>query len=98
MGDWTPPTFDLILRRVNPVVPFVCASVPGTTRKHAPVASTALLKRHPARCLSLEARMGCGQWPAPTWNTLIEVRRLNHRLTTPTPDTTPAATLLARLV
>ena len=25
----------------------MCASVPGTTRKHAPVASTALPKRHP---------------------------------------------------
>ena len=32
---------------VNPVTPFVCAFVPGTTRKHAPAASTALLKRHP---------------------------------------------------
>ena len=31
---------------VNPVTPFVCAFVPGTTRKHAPAASTALLKRH----------------------------------------------------
>ena len=34
----------------------------------------------------------------PTWGTLIRVRRLDHRLTGPAPDTTPAATLLARLV
>jgi hypothetical protein len=34
----------------------------------------------------------------PNGDTLIRVRRLNHRLTWPAPDTTPEATLLARLV
>ena len=46
--EWTPPVHDLIEMGSFPVISFVCAYVPGTTRWHAPAASTALLKRHPA--------------------------------------------------
>ena len=56
------------LRRVAPVASFVCAMVPGTTRKHAPAPWTALPRLRPA----------CA---GPTRSTLIRVRRFNHRLT-----------------
>jgi len=44
-GKWTGGVFLRLsttsLRRVNPVTPFVCSFVPGTTRKHEHAASTA---------------------------------------------------------
>jgi len=43
-------------------------------------------------------RNGVEASPRPTWGTLVRVRLLKHRLDAkPAPDTTPAATLLARL-
>jgi len=98
MGGWSliPPAHDFI-EMGYPVTSFVCAIVPGTTRWHALVFSTALLKRHPAfgfqpKTIWVQAS------PGPTGGTLIKVRRLKHRLTWPAPDTIPAATLLARLL
>ena len=67
----------------------VCIAL-GTTRMRAPAAWTAL-----PRLRSASAPLGL--WRDPTWSTLIKVRRLKHLRTTPAPDTTPAATLLARL-
>ena len=66
------------LRRVHPVASFVCASVPGTTRWHAPAAWTALPTAF--RLRSRRRRWATGS-PGPTGGTLIRVRRLKHRLT-----------------
>ncbi len=48
------------LRRVNPVASFVCACMPGTTRKHAPAPSTALPKSHPCPPRNTRNRKGPG--------------------------------------
>ena len=47
--------------------------------------------------LQLPAEAALSFWLSPNQGTLVRLRHLNHRLTQPAPDTTPAATLLARL-
>lgn len=81
MGSTRPP------RRCDRLIPSPLSCV--RMRPAPPVART-----RPLDCLAQVARR---LLPAPTRGTLIRVRPLNHRLTQPAPDTTPAATLLARL-
>src|ERR1039457_4347582 len=87
---FTPPAHHAIVTGSS-VTPFVCALRPGP-----PVTRT-----RPLNCLAQVAFGRCpdgsGLRRDPTWGTLIKVRPLKHRRTTPAPDTTPAATLLARL-
>src|ERR1039458_7156108 len=82
--DLTPPAHDRIEMGSFPVISFVCAFVPGTPRWHAPAASTALLKRHPAFGLR-RRQLGPGfAWSY--WRHSHQSGLLNHRVTNPAPD------------
>jgi len=76
------------LERGFPVVSFVCALVPGTTRWHAPVAPTALRERHPGPALRPD-KPKVQALPDPTGDTLIRVWLLNHRRTSNRRHRTP---------
>jgi len=91
--------------RLIPVTPFVCAlACQSADRRPAPPVartrrSNCLAGTTPHRPTAMRRRRnGVEASPRPTWGTLVRVRLLKHRLDAkPAPDTTPAATLLARL-
>jgi len=58
-----PPARDFI-ETGSPVTPFVCALVPGTTRRHAHAVPTALLERHPVP----GDHVARGQGPGDAWS------------------------------
>ena len=86
MGRWSlnPPAHDVIETGKSRHLFRVCECA-----RHHPSART--------RRFNCLLKLRRAFWPAPTQGTLIKVRHLNHRLTKPAPDTTPAATPLARL-